>query len=175
MTPRVNPAGAGFVVRRFAGLAGRVQGTEPPGVFLTLGRHSRLFWSWLVFAGALMPGGKLARRESELVILRVAATSESAYELNQHVRLGRRAGLSADEITQVQELGAADAWAGRDQALLNATDELLATADLTDEAWSRLRAHLSEAECVELVLLVGHYRMLATALQALRVPVDRAR
>ena len=56
-------------------------GTEPPGVFLTLGRHRRLFWGWLLFAGSLMPGGRLPRRETELVILRVATLAGNDYEL----------------------------------------------------------------------------------------------
>ncbi|MET0523258.1 MAG: hypothetical protein ABWZ91_00530 [Nocardioides sp.] len=47
---------AGLAVSGFARLAGRVTGTEPPGVFLPLGRHRRLFWGWLLFAGSLMPG-----------------------------------------------------------------------------------------------------------------------
>ena len=56
----------------FARIAGRVSGTNPPNLFLTLGRHPKLFRGWLRFAGRLMPGGVLPRRETELVILRVA-------------------------------------------------------------------------------------------------------
>ena len=90
---RITPGGwreVGPFVAAFARIAGRVQGTEPPAVFLTLGRHRRLFWGWLHFAGRLMPGGRLSRRESELVILRVASRRGSSYELTQHRRLGRR-------------------------------------------------------------------------------------
>ena len=105
-TPRVTPGNPGRPAcwsPGFARLAGRVTGTEPPAVFLTLGRHRRLFWGWLLFAGALMPGGRLTRRETELVILRVATLCGSDYELTQHRRLGRRAGLSADEIDRVAD------------------------------------------------------------------------
>ncbi len=56
-------------VSGFARLAGRVSGTEPPAVFLTLGRNRRLFWGWLFFAGRLMPGGRLPRRDTELLML----------------------------------------------------------------------------------------------------------
>ena len=65
----------------FARLAGRAAGTSPPAVFLTLGRHRRLFWGWLHFAGApdaprpAPPprdrAGHPARRDA----LRVGATS----------------------------------------------------------------------------------------------------
>jgi len=175
--PRVTPGGwrdVGPGIALLSRIFGRVSGTEPPAVFLTLGRNRRLFWGWLHFAGRLMPGGRLPRRQTELVILRVAATCGSEYELTQHRRLGRKAGLSADDIARV-EAGGLDAWAEPDRTLLEVTDELLATDDLTDQTWAALRSSYDEREAIEIVMLVGHYRMLATALQTLRVVPDRPR
>ncbi len=175
--PRVPPGTwrqTGPFVAAFAYAAGRVTGTESPAVFRTLGRHRRLFWGWLHFAGRLMPGGRLSRRESELVILRVATSRGSEYELTQHRRLGRRAGLSHDEIARV-EAGGLDGWAEPERTLLAAADELLATDDLSDGAWAALRASYDERAAIEIVMLVGHYRMLATALHTLRVAPDRPR
>ena len=176
--PRVAPGNvreAGLLVSGFARMAGRVTGTEPPAVFLTLGRHRRLFWGWLLFAGALMPGGKLPRRETELVILRVATLTGNEYELTQHRRLGRRAGLAAEEIDRVAEGPDAEGWAARERLLLRVTDELHEKQDLSDETWAELRGHLDERESIELVMLVGHYTMLATTLTTLRVRPDRPR
>lgn len=176
--PRITPGGKGEVsplVRGFAAVAGRVTGTESPAVFLTLGRHRRLFWGWLHFAGRLMPGGRLPRRQTELVILRVATLSGNDYELTQHLRLGRRAGLSADELSRVQDLTTLDGWTGRDRLLLLATDELHRDRDLSDATWAQVRSELDEATAIELVMLVGHYQMLATTLTTLRVRPDRAR
>ena len=178
MTARISPGrrrDTGLLVQAFARIAGRVTGTEPPAVFLTLGRHRRLFWGWLIFAGALMPGGRLTRRETELVILRVGTLSGSDYELEQHRRLGRRAGLSGAEIERVASGPADDAWSDGDRLLLEVTDELHATADLSDATWSRLRAAYDERRCIEVVMLVGHYQMLATTLTTLRVRPDRPR
>lgn len=166
----------GPFVAGFARVAGRVQGTEPPAVFLTLGRHRRLFWGWLHFAGRLMPGGRLARRESELVIIRVASRRGSAYELAQHRRLGRRAGLSGADIDAIES--ADDGHAGfsvRERLLLRAADELLADQDLSDRLWSDLGSAFDDRERIEVVMLVGHYSMLATALHALRVQPDKPR
>ena len=170
---RIDPR-AGWSVRAFAAVAGRVTGTEPPAVFLTLGRNRRLFWGWLHFAGTLMPGGRLPRRETELVILRVATLCGSDYELTQHRRLGRRAGLSADEVERVQA-PVVEGFGGRDTLLLRAVDELHGTRDLGDELWAELAGELDEPTLVELVMLVGHYEMLATTLGTLRVRPDRPR
>lgn len=176
--PRIAPGGwreVGPFVAAFARIAGWVQGTEPPAVFLTLGRHRRLFWAWLHFAGRLMPGGRLSRRESELVIVRVAARRRSPYELEQHRRLARRAGLSADEVAAVEAAADHAGFTDRERLLLRATDELLADQDLSDALWAELGERFDDRERIEVVMLVGHYAMLATALHALRVQPDRAR
>lgn len=176
--PRIRPGGwreVGPLVALFARVAGRVQGTEPPAVFLTLGRHRRLFWGWLHFAGRLMPGGRLSRRESELVILRVASRRGSSYELAQHRRLGRRAGLSVDEIAAIEAGVVESSFSARERLLLRTSDELVATDDLGDALWAELGDHFDDRERIEIVMLVGHYAMLATALHALRVQPDRPR
>jgi alkylhydroperoxidase family enzyme len=178
--PRVAPGTwreVGPVIAAFAGIAGRVTGTRPPAVFLTLGRHRRLFWGWLHFAGRLMPGGRLARREAELVILRVASLLGSDYELTQHRRLGRRAGLSAEEVATAERAPEAPAAAlsEREQLLLRAADELVAEQDLSDVLWAELGRLFDERERIEVVLLVGHYAMLATVLKAFRVQPDPPR
>jgi alkylhydroperoxidase family enzyme len=178
MTPRISAGGVrevGPLIRGFGALAGRAMGTQDPQVFLILGRTRRLFWGWLLFAGGLMPGGKLPRRETELVILRVATLAGSDYERAHHERLGRRAGLTTAELAAVR-LGPADpSWGERDRTLLVAVDELHEKRDLSDETWARLREQLDERLCVEFLLLAGHYEMLATTLNTLRVEPDPPR
>jgi len=73
--PRIAPGTRreiGPVIWGFARIAGLTARTGPMNLFTTLGRHRGLFWGWLMFAGRLMPGGRLPRRDTELVILRVA-------------------------------------------------------------------------------------------------------
>lgn len=154
---------------------GRIAHSAPMNLFLVLGRHRSLFRGWLMFAGRLMPGGKLPRTESELVILRVAHLRDSVYEHNQHVRIGRRAGLSAADIERIAAGPAADGWTPRQRAILAATGELLERRDLSDETWAQLRTHLDEPEAIELVLLAGHYDMLVAAIAALRIQPEAPR
>jgi AhpD family alkylhydroperoxidase len=165
---------AGLLAWGFSRISGRVIGTEPPLLFLTIGRQHGLFRGWLHFAGKLMPGGKLPRRESELVILRVANQRACDYEAEHHRRLGRRAGLSAEEIGRVADGPGATGWTSREAALLRATDALVANRDLSDIEWAAIRTHLDEPEVVEFLLLVGHYDMLATFVNTLRLPPDKA-
>ena len=156
-------------------VAGRAIGTEPPHLFLTLGRHRRLFRAWLHFAGRLMPGGVLPRRETELAILRVAHLRSCRYEFEHPVRVGRRAGLVAADVDRVTHGPEAAGWSPRERALLAAVDRLHADRDLDDPAWDALREHLDEREAIELCMLAGHYEMLATTIATLRIEPDRPR
>jgi len=176
--PRVAPGGRrqvgllGWVIARIAGRAG---GTTPPNLFLTLGRHPKLFRGWLRFAGRLMPGGTLPRRETELVILRVAHLRACRYEYDHHVHLARRAGVGAADVQRVMAGPDAEGWTPRERAMLAAVEMLHATQDLDDETWAALRSHLDAREAIELCLLAGHYEMLATVIAALRIQPDTRR
>lgn len=173
--PRIRPGrlrDTGPAIGAFARLAGLVTGTNPPHVFTTLGRHRGLFWGWLHFAGRLMPGGTLPRRETEMVILRVAHLRGCAYELAQHRRLGKRAGLSDERIAALGEDLTHGPWSDREMTLLRTVDSLVARRDLDDQEWADLSAELDAPSAIELVLLVGHYDMLATTLLTLRVQPD---
>jgi AhpD family alkylhydroperoxidase len=122
-----------------------------------------------------MPGGKLPRRETELVILRVAHLCGSEYEFEHHVRMGRKAGVVDEDIREITAAAVVDHWPEREAAILEAVDQLHSDRDLDDATWAALRRHLRERECIELLMLVGHYEMIATFLNALRVPQDSPR
>ena len=178
VSPRITPGSrrdVGVVGWVVSAVSGRVSGTGPPNLFLTLGRHRRLFRGWLHFAGRLMPGGRLPRRDTELVILRVAHLRGCAYELDHHVHLAARAGIGPADLDRVLAGPEADGWTDRERAVLVAVDELHARRDLTDATWDELSAHLDERARIELVMLVGHYEMLATTIAALRVQPDGRR
>jgi alkylhydroperoxidase family enzyme len=176
--PRILPgtrSDTGWLNWTIAYVAGRAAGTTPPNLFLTLARHKALFRGWLMFAGRLMPRGKLPRRESELVILRVAHLCSNRYEFEHHVRLGRKAGLSDDDLDAITHSLADGPWSARQATLLAAVDQLHTERDLDEDTWTQLRRHLDERHCIELLMLVGHYEMLATFLGTLRVPLDSSR
>jgi AhpD family alkylhydroperoxidase len=172
---RVAPGGRGdlkaldYGIARLLGLAA---GTGPPNVFTTIGRHPRLFRRWLRFASALMPGGRLPRSDSELVILRVAHNCGCEYERRHHERLALAAGLDEAEVRRVAAGPDAEGWPSRRQLLLRAADELHATRTIGDELWADLRPAFTDVELIELCMLVGHYEMVAMTVNALGVQPD---
>lgn len=175
-SPRIEPgdrAAIGTVNWTLARVSGLVTRSGPPNLFLVLGRHRRLFRGWLRFAGRLMPGGILPRRETELVILRVAHLTDCHYELDHHRRLAARAGLTPEEVERTADGPEAAGWCPRERAILAAVDELHRHRDLSDATWAAVREHLDKRSAIELVLLATHYEMLATTITTLRIPLDR--
>jgi AhpD family alkylhydroperoxidase len=177
MEPRIAPGGReqiGWLNAAIVRLIGLAAGGKPPHVFTTLARNRRLFRRWLWFAGALMPGGKLPRADTELVILGVAHLTGNEYEWAQHERLAARAGLSREEIERVHQGPAAPGWSARQRLLLAAVVECHGEGRIGDATWAGLSAELDEPLLIELCMLIGHYEMLAMTLASLRVQPEPA-
>jgi alkylhydroperoxidase family enzyme len=174
--PRIAPARTRELrplARIVAELAGRVSDSGPPNIFTTLGQHPRLFRAWLRYSARLMPFGQLPRRDTELVILRVAWQCRSAYEWQQHVPIALRVGLTPDEVAGVADRSGAGTFTERQRALLAVTDELLARRALSDETWSAVQASLRDREAIELCMLIGHYQGLASTIGALGIQLEQ--
>jgi alkylhydroperoxidase family enzyme len=175
--PRIAPARPRELrplARIVAAVAGRVTPSGPPNIFTTLGQHPRLFRAWLRYSAHLMPFGKLPRRDTELVILRVAWQCRSAYEWHQHVPIGLRVGLTPDEVAGVTVSSPAEAgFTERQRTLLAVSDELIAQRELSDTTWSAVNASLHNREAIELCLLIGNYQGLASTIGGLAIQIEQ--
>lgn len=140
----------------FSALFGRA---DIPDVITVLHQHPRLFWPWLLFASRLMPYGRLPAALREKLILRTAWNCRSRYEWGQHVEIALKAGVSDAEIVAVAQGPAA--CSGSDRLALQACDELCRDKQVSDATWQALANVFSEKELIELLLLVGHYEMIA--------------
>jgi 4-carboxymuconolactone decarboxylase len=150
---------------------------RPPGhdrdlnLFATLAHHPKLLKRWSAFGGVLLYGGELPARERELLILRTAWNCQAGYEWGQHVRIGLAAGVTSDEVAALgtDAAGEDPAWSSEDAALVRAADELHADARIGDDTWAELAATWSEAQLIELCMVVGQYHLVAFTLNSLGV------
>lgn len=150
-------------------------GTPDAHLFSTLGRTKGLFRGWLHFSAKLMPGGKLPRHETELAILRIAHLRSCAYEMDHHIRLGRRAGVTPEILERVLAGPTAPGWNDTHRALLTVVDQLVDTKAVDDKAWAELAQHYDERKLIEIVLLIAQYDGLATTIGALGIQRDAHR
>jgi len=145
---------------------------EPLAIFGTIARHPKLFASWLPFASRLMAGGSLDRRQTELVILRVACNMGNDYEWGQHVELSAAFGIDQATLERITVGPSAVGWSPIEALLLRATDELHAQRRITSLTWDELSKYLTDVQLIELCFLVGHYEMLAMFLQSVGVQLE---
>jgi alkylhydroperoxidase family enzyme len=146
---------------------------DAANLFMMMMRNFRLFRSWLPFVAKLMPFGEIARRETELIILRVAWNCRSRYEWGQHVDIGMRAGLTVDDIRRIPHGPDAPGWLPHESVLMYACDEFHRDRVISEPIWQRLAELYSTRHLLEVLMVIGHYEMLAGILNSTGLQLDK--
>jgi alkylhydroperoxidase family enzyme len=141
-------------------------------VFGTLAQHPKLIKRWLVFANHVLLKSTISGRDRELAILRAGWRCHAPYEWGQHVVIGRREGISDEEIARIGAGPDAPGWSEHDAAVLRAVDELHDTSTISDATWATLTATYDQQQCMDLVFAIGQYHLVSFALNAFGVERD---
>ena len=124
-----------------------------PNMMRTLAQSPSVLDGYLGLSAAL-GRGRLASALQERIALAVAEANACEYCLSAHTALGRRAGLSDDELAASREGRSADASA--DAALRFAMAVLERRGAVTDDDLARVRAAgFADAEVVEIIAHVA--------------------
>ena len=137
------------------------------GLLLTEGRLSRALPN---LANALRSSG-LDPKVREGAILRIASLCDSAYEWMQHEEQALKSGWTRAELDQI-EAGDFARLPEPFPALFRFVDECVAHTRVSNEAFSQVRNALSDRDIATLVLLVGHYMMVARFIATLEIELD---
>lgn len=170
LEPPFEPATA-ETLRKMMGLR-----DEPPplALFRTMMTVPELGSRILPLGGFFLSKGALEPEHRELVIHRVTARLGAEYEWGVHARLFAfhmeldRGWLEATIDAPWDD----PRWTGPEAAVLRATDELLATAAISDEAYAGLEEHFSAAQVLEFLMLAGWYVMISFVANGARVPLE---
>jgi len=141
------------------------------GVFTTLVRNPDLFADFLPFGRRLLRESSLDARERELLIMRTAFRCGARYEWSHHEVIGRRAGLTDEDLAVLARAEIDEREPAR-SLLLRVADELVAGHVLTDPTWADLAAAYPVPQIIEICMLVGEYAMLAGVLNSLGVQIE---
>ncbi|WP_220199397.1 carboxymuconolactone decarboxylase family protein [Ktedonospora formicarum] len=129
--------------------------------------------AWLEFGAHLTTGGRISMRTRELLILRVALRSSCEYEWANHVPGALSVGITAAEIAFLAK--GTGSWPEAETAVLDLVDDLCADECASEKTWKRLSATYDEGEIIELLVLIGFYRMNAGFLNSLGVQSEPGR
>ena len=141
-------------------------------IFKTLARHIKGLKRWTVFANHVLYKSSLTPRDREILILRIGWLCEAEYEWGQHVQIGKKAGLTDDEILRIGVGPNAPGWSDFDRALLRATDELHKDAFISDATWATLSKRYNSEQLIDVVFTVGNYNLVSMMLNTLGVQLD---
>jgi alkylhydroperoxidase family enzyme len=143
-------------------------------IFKVMAHSPQLMDSWWRMMAVLLSRLQLDPRLRELAILRLFQLTGTAYGFAHHVRLGKEAGLTDEEIASMKSYANSDRFSALDKLVLQYTD---AVTRLEGEALSlatKLRAHLSEQEIVELTFCIANWNMMAHLLLPLEIELEPA-
>jgi alkylhydroperoxidase family enzyme len=141
-------------------------------VFSTIANHPDLYREWTTFASSILRKSTLPPRDREILILRIGWLCQAEYEWGQHVRLGKRAGLTDDDLARIRQGPTAAGLGELDRLLLTATDELHADACISDATWAALSKHYDTRQMMDVVFTVGEYNLVSMALNSFGVQLD---
>jgi len=140
-------------------------------IFKVLLNHPKLVRAWGRFGNYILNGSTLPAREREIAILRIGWLNQAPYEWEQHVLIGKRAGLTDAEIDQITK-GPKAGWSRHEAALLQAADDLYENSVVSDETWRILSETYNTEQMMDLVFSIGQYNLVSWALNSFGVPLD---
>lgn len=173
-SPRIMPAADSGLTEEQREIVAPIQARGSVlNIFRTLLNHPAAARSFLGWAGyVLSRKNTLPPREREIAILRTGFLCRSGYEWTQHVPIGKRAGLTDDEIARIKLGSDAPGWSEADRALLRAADDLHRDQFVSEPAWAALSKHFGEHQRMDVVFTVGQYTQVSMILNSFGVQLD---
>lgn len=141
---------------------------EKINVIQTMMHHPDLLRRWMPFFSHCLHKCEISLREREIVMLRIGRLCGSGYEWAQHRPIGMERGLSADEVKAI----AAGTLGGKEGVLIEAVNQLHRTSMIDDALWARLSAQYSLPQILDVIFVLGQYRMVSCVLNSLAVQLD---
>ncbi len=138
----------------------------------TMTRYRKLRLKWILMASHVTYDSSLPPRDKEILILRIAWLCKAKYEWDHHVVVGKRVGLSNDEINQIKIGPEAQDWNHFDATLLRAVDELYTNTFMSEKTWNELIVHYTVNQVMDVTFVVGAYNMLAMFLNSFGIQTE---
>jgi len=120
----------------------------------------------------LQPGRKLDPQLRELAILRTGIVGDSRFEYSQHMKVARMVEVTEEKLAALKGWVTSPVFTPVERAVMAAADELLSRNLVEDATFAALQAHLSDAEILELFVVIGLWRMHGLIVRALHLEYD---
>lgn len=148
------------------------RGIKVPDLYRVMGNAPDMLRAWLDFAWPLRLNAKTTRRLRELMILRGAQVSKTAYEWAHHVPMALAADISQAEIDGIANWRTVATFAPEEKAAIRLAEEITQGPAASADCMEELKAHFSNEEIVELVLTASFYVCVGRFLKSMDVELE---
>ncbi|HMO48478.1 MAG TPA: carboxymuconolactone decarboxylase family protein [Rubrivivax sp.] len=149
-------------------------GSRPPLNLYRMLPHAgpALAEGFLRMGGALLRGNEIDAKLREIAILRTGILSRASYEVHQHKRVARNAGLSEAKIAALEAGADTSALDETEKLVLEFVDKLFHDVKAPDELFGRISAKFNARQTAELVFTVGFYMLVSRFLENFEVDIE---
>ena len=148
-------------------------GERPPlNIFRMLPHAGPAAERFLGLGAALLRESELDPQLRELVIIRVGVLCRAEYEVHQHIRLARRAGVAQEKIDALRDGPDAAAFSKLERAALRYADQVVLNVKAGASTFNAIADNLSHREMAELTLIIGYYMMVSRFLENFEVELE---
>jgi AhpD family alkylhydroperoxidase len=143
-------------------------------IFQVLLNHPKLAAGLNDLLARMLWQGKLDKRLRELAIMRIAWLTACEYAWSQHWRVAQGLGVSADDLAGVRDWQSCAEFGSAERAVLAATDDVVQNGTVSAESWTACKQEFGadQAVLVEMVTAISAWRMVASILESLQVPLE---
>src|SRR5215217_103004 len=143
-------------------------------IFQVLLNHPTLARALNDLLATMLWHGALDPRLRELAIMRIGWLTACDYEWTQHWRVACGLGVAADDLLGVRDWATHDGFGAAERAVLAATDDVVRDGAVSRQTWTTCERELgsNSAVLVELVTAIAAWRMIASILHSLVVPLE---
>ncbi|MET0250839.1 MAG: carboxymuconolactone decarboxylase family protein [Novosphingobium sp.] len=138
-----------------------------------MAHHLPLFNAWLDYNQFLSSDQlEIPVTLREIAVLRIAWHKRAGYEWYQHRVIGRRAGLSEEQLAAVSVGTAAAVWTDSERLAVRLADEIHANDRILPNTLDEAARHFGPRKLLELMWAIGTYGMLAWMFNSLEMPIE---
>lgn len=147
---------------------------RPANLYRLLVHSPEAYRNWARLGSWIRNLSTLDPRLRELAILQVGYATDAEYEWTHHIRVGRGAGVSDEDIRAVvtESQGGGSALPQLDRLVLRAAREMTMELKVSDEAFEGLQQHLSNEHIVDLFMTIAYYNLVVRVIHSLEVDLE---
>ncbi len=141
-------------------------------LFRVLGHSPRLLHQFMRLGNDLRSHTKLDPVLRELAILTVGRLAQAPYEYVHHLAIGRRAGISEEQLAGLPVWERHPAFTEQQRAVMRYAEAITRDVRVSDEVFAAVRSLLDDEQMVELTLNIAYYNMVVRFLEPMQVELE---